>query len=1301
MENLRFDDFNLNKSEINKSNIKKINKNDIAIIGISAKLPKADNVNDFWKNIRDGVDCISSISDNRADDISSYFRKKTGKINELKFEEGAYLEEIDKFDYKFFKLSPKEASVIDPNQRLFLETSYSVIEDAGYGGKKIRGTKTGVFVGAMCDPEYKRMIAEAEPESLPISVPGNLPAIIASRISYILDLKGPSMVVNTTCSSSLVAVHMACDSIRKGECEIAIAGGVQIYLLPIRQVRLGIESSDSRTKTFDFSSDGTGGGEGVAAILLKPLYKAIKDRDNIYAVIKGSAINQDGSSISLTAPNAVAQEEVISKAWVESGINPETISYIEAHGTGTKLGDPIEVDGLKRAFRRYTKKTQFCAVGSVKTNLGHLDSSAGIVGLIKAVLALKNKMIPPIVHFKRPNPKIKFIESPLYINDILKEWKEGEFPRRCGVSSFGMSGTNCHVVLEEAPEVEGNIVENEFNILTVSAVTKESLINLLKGSKAYIYSMKESNINDVCYTANTGRHHHKHRIAIIGKSKNDFIEKIEALNLEAFENINYGHVYYGKHDVRSKDNGKEGVKYITTDMQNELSNLANDSIRKYIDEKGITDLERLCDFYIKGADVNWELLYSNERNRKLSLPTYPFKKERCWINLSCCDETLEQYDDNFYFKTIWENYEPKQTNNIKLNKKILLLKGRKQKVNDLVYDLKMQEYSVIDVELGKKFKKISNDKYIIENTIDNYSELFKEIDLNNIAYIIHTFTINECEAINTLPEFEQTQDMGVYSLFYMLKALPLSRVSEKINIIILSEFVNKITNSDKCIKPQNATLFGLTKSLIWEYPQINCRCVDIDELTNTSSLTNEIISDSSDYIVAYRNNKRYIEVLDKLNIENRTIDNFTVKEDGVYVITGGLGRIGIEIAKYLASKGNINIILINRTSMPRRLEWNKIISDGCDEKVKKRILDIIEIEKNGSKVECVSVDICEENKFIKVCEEIRNKYKRINGVIHSAGEGVGATGSPICEEDEEIFTKVLLPKVKGTLILNNALKDDKLDFFIMFSSVITLMGGVGSSHYTAANYFLDSLTSFRNNQGMRTITINWPAWDKDNLIKDAKIIEKKQLFNILQPSKAINCFDKVINSTESKVIVGNLNYESDVLELKNLFPFKLSDDLEANLNKYKKISNSIDNKDKCMTMEQEKNNDYSYTGIEKSIADIWQKVLGFNEIDIYDNFFEIGGDSILASRVFTLIDKEYPGKIKLIDLFSYTTVSKLSEFIASKFKCEYVNQNKIENCECKDIEQDDVSDLISKLQNDELNIDEVVNMFNLMEGKDE
>ena len=438
----------------------KVSQKEVAIIGMALKFPMADNVDSYWENIRNGVNCISDFPEHRSTVMKKYlenggFRKHkfmSGNLKEINFEKGGYLDEISEFDHVFFRLAPKDARLIDPQQRLFLETSFKAIDDAGYGGDKIKGSRTGVFAGFMRDYvlDYLEYAANTESYIDPEIIITNMSSLIAGRLSYTLDLHGPAMCYDTTCSSALLAVHYAVQSLRTGECDMAIAGGVKLRLLPYNfEHRLGIESSDDFVRTFDNEADGTLWGEGVAAVLLKPLSKAIRDRDNIHAVIKGSTVNQDGSSVGIAAPNALAQEDVVLKAWQDARINPERISYVETHGTATQLGDTIEMEGLMRAFRKYTDKKQFCAVSSVKPNIGHLECASGMAGLIKAVMALKNKEIPPSINFIKPNRNIEFENSPMYVNTRARKWNTDSELALCGVNSFGMSGTNCHMILEE------------------------------------------------------------------------------------------------------------------------------------------------------------------------------------------------------------------------------------------------------------------------------------------------------------------------------------------------------------------------------------------------------------------------------------------------------------------------------------------------------------------------------------------------------------------------------------------------------------------------------------------------------------------------------------------------------------------------------------------------------------------------------------------------------------------------------------------------------------------------------------
>ncbi|RPK06396.1 Malonyl CoA-acyl carrier protein transacylase [Bacillus subtilis] len=594
---------------------------DIAIIGMSLNVPGASTKSDFWNLLEKGENGIREFPASRLKDAADYLKSIQSEFNGNQFVKGGYLDEIDRFDYSFFGLAPKTAQFMDPNQRLFLQSAWHAIEDAGYAGDSMNGSRVGVYAGySKVGYDYERLLSANYPEELHQYIVGNLPSVLASRIAYFLNLKGPAVTVDTACSSSLAAVHMACKSLISGECEMALSGGIRTSLLPLR-IGLDMESSDGYTKTFSKDSDGTGSGEGAAAVLLKPLQDAVRDGDHIYGVIKGSAMNQDGTTAGITAPNPAAQTEVIETAWKDAGIDPETLSFIEAHGTGTKLGDPVEFNGLCKAFEKYTAKKQFCAIGSVKSNIGHLFEAAGIVGLIKSALMLNHKKNPPLAHFKEPNPLIHFHSSPFYINQEVAEFTPGDEPLRGGISSFGFSGTNAHVVLEEytsqseyAPENE-----NEPHLFVLSAHTKHSLYELAQQYRQYASDDSQASLKSICYTASTGRAHLDHGIALIVSNKQELRDKLASV-VQGDGHLPGVHMGY--------KNLKEMQPVHKEELNKQAANLIEQRIRTH-DER-ITWLNRAAELFVQGAVIDWRVLYAGETVQKTPLPLYPFERNRCW-----------------------------------------------------------------------------------------------------------------------------------------------------------------------------------------------------------------------------------------------------------------------------------------------------------------------------------------------------------------------------------------------------------------------------------------------------------------------------------------------------------------------------------------------------------------------------------------------------------------------------------------------------------------------------------------------
>jgi acyl transferase domain-containing protein len=510
---------------------------EVAVVGMAGRFPGAANIPEFWRNLREGVESVTFFTDEEAAarGLTRELRESRKYVNAAPVLDG-----VELFDSAFFGYTPREAEIMDPQHRLFLECAWEALENAGYDSERCRG-EIGVFGGVSMSSYLVRLYALRD--LIPLVTPFQIVVAndkdhLAMRVSYKLNLKGPSMNVQTSCSTSLTAVHLACQSLLGGECDIALAGGASVKV-PQREGYFyqedGINSPDGHCRPFDAQARGTTRGSGVGVVVLKRLSDALADRDQILAVIRGSAINNDGSlKVGYTAPSVEGQAQVIAEALSIAGVDAESVTYVEAHGTATPLGDPVEVAALARAFRATTEQRNFCAIGSVKSNIGHLDAAAGVAGLIKTVLALQHKAIPPSLNFERPNPKIDFAASPFFVNDALREWHADAAPRRAGVSSFGIGGTNVHVVLEEAPRREPSSDSRPCQLLLLSAKTMSALDAATERLAAYLRREPGAPLADVAYTLQVGRRAFVHRRAVVCRDAEDALGLIASRDPKRF-----------------------------------------------------------------------------------------------------------------------------------------------------------------------------------------------------------------------------------------------------------------------------------------------------------------------------------------------------------------------------------------------------------------------------------------------------------------------------------------------------------------------------------------------------------------------------------------------------------------------------------------------------------------------------------------------------------------------------------------------------------------------------------------------
>lgn len=585
---------------------------DIAIIGFSGKFPGANTPEEFWSMLQNRRTEIDEIPPDRFN-WSQVFTER-GQAQAAHW--GGFMQGIANFDPLFFGISPAEAELIDPQQRLFLQVAWQAVEAAGYAPSKLAETSTGVFVGASSYDYFQILQANSQAEAAHMPT-GMSHSILANRISYFLNLHGPSESIDTACSSSLVAVHQAVRALQAQDCELAIAGGVNVNISPhlfLAYSRAGFLSPDGRCAPFDQTANGFVRGEGVGAVLLKPLPKALADGDSIYAIIRSSSVNHCGRVPSLTVPSAQAQAELIRGVHARAGIDPTTISYIEAHGTGTPLGDPLEIKGIQQAFPPLSAKKFRCGIGAIKANIGHLEAAAGIAGLIKVLLAMEHKTLPGLPHFETLNPEINLQDSPFYILKQTQPW-DGPVPLRAGISGFGFGGTNAHLLLEEAPIKEQlPVIELPSQLILLSARNEERLLEYVEHLLDYLQGRMVAEqcpqLADIAYTLQVGRDAMSSRLAICAGSILELMDKCQK-------------VMQGQ---KSGDGIHWGSSTVTDPWQEEA---IPPEMQRYLFEQH--QIKRLAQLWVEGEiKPDWTALYVGQMRRRQRLPTYPFAREYCW-----------------------------------------------------------------------------------------------------------------------------------------------------------------------------------------------------------------------------------------------------------------------------------------------------------------------------------------------------------------------------------------------------------------------------------------------------------------------------------------------------------------------------------------------------------------------------------------------------------------------------------------------------------------------------------------------
>ncbi|MDQ1350671.1 MAG: hypothetical protein QG657_973 [Acidobacteriota bacterium] len=1221
---------------------------EIAVIGMAGKFPGAVDIHEFWDNIKNGRESISFFSDEELLDDGldpallehPHYVKASGII-----------EGIECFDAPFFGYTPREAEIMDPQVRIFHECVWAALEDAGCIPGIYDGL-IGLYAGATPNFNWQARVLLSGKDSEIGSFAANQLSqkdYLTLRISYKLDLKGPSFVLYTACSTSLVAIHLGCQSILNGECDIALAGGVTVIRFRKRGYTYQegmIGSPDGHCRAFDAGGNGFAAGDGAGVVVLKRLQDAIADRDHIYAVVKGSAINNDGvRKAGFTAPSVDGQAEVIKTAFQMAEVEAESIGYIEAHGTGTALGDPVEIEGLKLAFN--TNKKGFCALGSVKTNVGHLDSAAGVVGFIKTVLVLKHSYIPSSLYFEIPNPGIDFISSPFYVNSKPTAWENGRYPLRAGISSFGQGGTNAHIILEEPPKRAGVDEESSllrpYQLILLSAKSEIALQKMTQNLANYLEKNPSINLADVVYTLHLGRKEFKYRWMAVCSMVEEII-----------------------HALKSPEAGETHVLLAEDEVTSPIK------IENTVDRESLIRIGRL---WLNGRKIDWKEFYSKNNNGYcVPLPKYPFEKQRYWIDMDPFikeeslfpKKRLEKIHDMtgwFYIPTWTYSPLPNSIERSRTQSIWLLFLNGVPVGEHLAERLKEENTNMVIVRPGAAYRGINFNEYTVNpQDTNSYDMLFKELlKSGNVPdNIIHCWSIaSGNENRLKLGIIDQVQDLGLYSLLNIAQAIGKNSIYHEIQLGVITSSMQSATG-EEALCPEKATILGPVKVIPLEYSNVCCRSIDIIDpgldVDKMDLLVTQILREfstnfSEHLVVAYRGSYRWKESYEPIRLNGNSQNSCRFKENGVYLITGGLGGMGFTIAEHMARRHKSRLILIDILDFPPRDQWDDCLTrdDKEGETFCQQIRKIREMENLGAEIYIHHVDVSNYERMKEAIGKSEERFGKINGVIHAAG--LIDYAGVIHRRTREMTEELLAAKVRGTLVINELLANNKLDFMVLFSSIGNLLYKIkfGQVGYNAGHEFLGVFAYYKQKQGTYTVTIDWCDWSEVGMaIKAAKAanLSTDLSDNILaiSPSQGIQVFDRILENDLAHVIISSRDL-GEVVKYVDNYNIKLESG----------IVDSLDD-DHFDTFYERPKISTSYTPPEnktqQELVNIWQRFFGIKPVGIDDDFFELGGDSLKIIAVVARIQKEIGTRVPIPEFFNTPTIKGLANYISGKLDNE-------------------------------------------------
>ncbi|MFB4274494.1 SDR family NAD(P)-dependent oxidoreductase [Nonomuraea sp. MTCD27] len=1258
----------------------------VALIGMSGRFPGAGSPAELWSNLLAGIKGLRTITDEELRESGV----DPGTLADPRYVRvGGPLDGLDRFDATVFGINPREAETMDPQHRLFLECSWEALEGAGYCPTDVPG-QVAVF-GGCGFPDYIVQNLQHlgnQPGGALLMAVGNERDSLASLVSYKLGLRGPAVSVQTFCSTSLVSVHLACQSLLTYECDIALAGGA---FTPLPQPsgylyeQGGIMSPDGRVRSFDAEAGGTVMGSGAGVVALKRMSDAIEDGDIIHAVILGSAANNDGRlRAGYTAPGVDGQADVIESALGVAGVKPDTVGYVECHATGTMLGDSIELAAMNRVFAQ-PRETP-CVLGSLKPSLGHLDRASGVTGLMRAAMVLKHELLPGTPDYETPNPALATAHDRFTVLAEHQPWAAGPNPRRAGVSSFGLGGTNAHVVLEQAPPRPQRSGRPGPHLLVLSAGDDQALSEVTERLRDHLSEGRDDDLADVAYTLQISRGGFALRRAVVCRDRDDAVAalgdpsrwidgktqrrnpKVRLAVPDAEPPATWwaelhaavaGVLGHGTAPASGSSRaaalaaladglGEIGVRVLreeTTDPAEEVVVAPEEDATAA--EWLLATLARL---WLAGSAPDWAALHGG-RGRRVELPTYPFQRRRFWVKAAPPQAQGQVSEGKTFDRSRWTHLPAWRQHP-------LPVAGLDERLREagpwLVFAADERGEALVDrlTRAGAEVTAVRcGDEYAEEDTGDFVIRAHKPDDIAELMFslvtmprsIVHGLSLASPEpgpGADPVAHFTAEQSRGFYSALALSRELVDNTGSApRAELVLLTSQAVSVAGAD-LRHPEHATLAALAPSLQQENPRLRCRTIDVDTTGEAAALAEQVLAASvckHEGPMAIRAGETWLRRYEPYPVAELEPEQRPIRDGDTVLITGGLGDVGLVLSRHLADAYGCRLVLTARSPLPPREEWDAYLAapPAGGERTARHIANIRDLENRGATVLALSADVADEEQMRAVVTAAVDRFGSIDVVVHGAGVQDGAyfnfahlTDRPQCEAH-------FAAKVTGFHVLQKVLGEWCPDRRVTLSSIAAVLGGMTLGPYAAANAALDAYIRVARTAGAgRWVTVDWDTWniDPDRVAGHSGAV----VDFAMAPAEGVDVFERALSAADR---VGHLVISTGSLDSR-IAQWVTGDIHESD----------DDYDDRERHPRPELNNPYVEPGegTEATLAEIWSRVLGIDPIGALDNFFELGGHSLLAIELTTRIRKTLAASVPVTGLLECPTVRQLAELLDAR-----------------------------------------------------